>query len=296
MTGTRPPALGIAYVPTLPPERLRGLARAAEDSGLDELWVWEDCFKQSGIASAAAALAWTMRITVGIGLLPVPLRNVALTAMELANLERMFPGRLVAGTGHGVQPWMEQTGARVASPLTLLREHTAALRSLLEGERVTTTGRYVRLTDVALDWPPAPPPPLMLGGAGPKALALAAELGDGVLLGACVSESAVAEIAQRIAPLQIRPSRALVHSHLVATGAGAQERLEREVPRWGTSYAPDIGIAGDAAAVAASVDRLAAAGVSSVCFQPTEDEPDLEGLVHFLGSEVKPLVSSVGAG
>ena len=85
-------ALGITFVPSLPPEQLRGLATAAEESGLDELWVWEDCFKESGIASATAALAWTSRIRVGIGLLPVPLRNVALTAMELATMERMFPG------------------------------------------------------------------------------------------------------------------------------------------------------------------------------------------------------------
>jgi alkanesulfonate monooxygenase SsuD/methylene tetrahydromethanopterin reductase-like flavin-dependent oxidoreductase (luciferase family) len=295
MTGPGRPRLGIAYVPTLPPERLRDLARAVEASGLDELWVWEDCFKQSGVASAAAALAWTERITVGIGLLPVPLRNVALTAMELANLERMFPGRLVAGVGHGVQAWMEQTGSRVASPLTLLREHATALRALLAGERVTTEGRYVRLTDVALDWPPTVPPPLMLGGSGPKSLALTAELGDGTLLAAAIPEAGVADIARLVLGDDAGTGHALVASQLVATGEGAQQRLEQEVPRWGVAYAPDIGVAGDAATVAASVDRLAATGVTSVCFQPTEDEPDLLGLVRFLGEEVKPLVSPAGA-
>ena len=110
------PALGITFVPTLPPEDLHAMAVAAEEAGLDELWVWEDCFKESAIASAAAALAWTSRLRVGIGLLPVPLRNVALTAMELASLERMFPGRLIAGVGHGVQFWMEQVGASVRGP------------------------------------------------------------------------------------------------------------------------------------------------------------------------------------
>ena len=39
------PTLGLAYVPTLPPERLRSVAGAVDDAGLDELWVWEDCFK-----------------------------------------------------------------------------------------------------------------------------------------------------------------------------------------------------------------------------------------------------------
>ena len=47
---------------------------------------------------------------MGIGLLPVPLRNVALTAMELATLERLFPGRLAPGIGHGVLDWMGQVG------------------------------------------------------------------------------------------------------------------------------------------------------------------------------------------
>jgi alkanesulfonate monooxygenase SsuD/methylene tetrahydromethanopterin reductase-like flavin-dependent oxidoreductase (luciferase family) len=114
--------LGAVFRPQLPPERLRAVASAAEDAGLDELWLWEDCFWESGIASAAAALAWTERLRVGIGLLPVPLRNVALTAMEAATLHRLFPGRVDIAVGHGVQEWMAQVGARVESPMTLLRE------------------------------------------------------------------------------------------------------------------------------------------------------------------------------
>jgi alkanesulfonate monooxygenase SsuD/methylene tetrahydromethanopterin reductase-like flavin-dependent oxidoreductase (luciferase family) len=42
-------------------------------------------------------------VSVGIGLLPVPLRNVAITAMEAATLHRLFPNRLLLGVGHGVQ-------------------------------------------------------------------------------------------------------------------------------------------------------------------------------------------------
>ncbi|CAM5603823.1 LLM class flavin-dependent oxidoreductase OS=Streptomyces tendae OX=1932 GN=F3L20_04795 PE=4 SV=1 [Streptomyces tendae] len=73
--------------------------------------------------------------------------------MEAASLHRMFPGRPILGVGHGVQDWMGQVGARVGSPLTLLREHLLALRALLAGETVTTKGRYVTLDGVALDWP-----------------------------------------------------------------------------------------------------------------------------------------------
>ena len=129
--------------PQVPPERLRTVARAAEDCGLAELWLWEDCFWGGAMSLASALLAWTDRLPVGIGVLPVPLRNVALTAMEVAALHRLFPGRVTVGVGHGVQGWMGQVGARVESPVTLLGEYLQALRGLLRGERLTVDGRYV---------------------------------------------------------------------------------------------------------------------------------------------------------
>jgi 5,10-methylenetetrahydromethanopterin reductase len=282
--------LGIAYVPTLPPERLLELARDAEAAGLDEVWVWEDCFKQSGVASAAAALAVTSRITIGIGLLPAPLRNVALTAMELATLERMFPGRLTAGVGHGVQDWMEQAGARVGSPLTLLEEYTTALRRLLAGDEVTVEGRYVRLREVRLDWAPDTPPPLMLGGAGPKSLALAARLGDGNLLGTAMTDDELRAACEIIASAWPGGAKPIVATQIVATGAGAQQRLDDELPYWGKPAGAAAGVAGDAAEVAASLRRWAAAGVTSVSVQPTRDEPDLPRFLRFLGDEVRALL------
>ncbi|NUQ95460.1 MAG: LLM class flavin-dependent oxidoreductase, partial [Streptomyces sp.] len=183
--------LGAVFRPQLPPERLRDVARLADESGLEELWLWEDCFREGGISTAAAALAWTERLRVGVGLLPVPLRNVAITAMETAALHRMFPGRPVVAVGHGVQDWMGQVGARVESPVTLLREHLVALRALLGGERVTTEGRYVRLDDVALDWPPAGPVPVLAGATGPRSLRLAGEAADGTILTASTSADGV---------------------------------------------------------------------------------------------------------
>ena len=127
---------------------------------------------------------------LGMGMVPplpdgafkVPgLRNVALTAMEIATLARLFPGRLLPGIGHGVLDWMGQAGVRAESPLTLLREYGTALRDLLDGAEVTTAGRYVQLDRVALRHPPTERVPLWLGGAGPKTIALAAEIGDGLV-------------------------------------------------------------------------------------------------------------------
>ena len=174
--------LGAVFLPQFAPERLRDVARAADEAGLEELWLWEDCFKNSGVAPMTAALAFTERLRVGIGLMPVPMRNVATTAMEAAALERLFPGRAIIGVGHGVLEWMGWIGARVASPLTLLGEYLDALRPLLAGERVTVDGRYVKLTDVALDWPPQQRVPVLAGAEGPKTLELVGAKADGVIL------------------------------------------------------------------------------------------------------------------
>lgn len=184
--------LGLIFLPYWEPERLPSFAAAADASGLDELWLWEDCFVSGGIAAQSVALARTSRIEVGVGILPVPLRNVALTAMEVATLARLFPSRVRVGVGHGVLDWMDQVGARAPSPMSLLREYVTALRSLLAGSTVDAAGSYVRLRDVQLGWPADPPPPLYVGAARPKTLALAAELSDGTILTDSASRDAVA--------------------------------------------------------------------------------------------------------
>ena len=158
------------------------MVRAVDEAGVPELWLWEDCFLEGGLTTAAAALAWSRRLRVGVGLLPVPLRNPALAAMEIATIARLFPDRFVPAVGHGVLDWMGQVGARVASPMTLLREHAVAVRDLLDGHRVDADGRYIHLDGVALDWPPATRPPLLVGARGDKTIRLAGEVADGVLL------------------------------------------------------------------------------------------------------------------
>ena len=173
---------GIVFRPDFRPDTLQETAAAAERAGVAELWLWEDCFLQGGIAQAAVALVSSETLTVGLGVLPAPLRNVVTTAMEIATLEAMFPGRLRVGIGHGVQDWMRQAGAAVASPLTLMREYVTALSDLLAGQSVTVDGRYVRLADVRLDWAPQQRVPVLIGGTGPKTLALAGEIADGVIL------------------------------------------------------------------------------------------------------------------
>jgi len=285
--------LGVVFLPQLPPERLRPIARAADEVGLEELWLWEDCFLESGIASAAAALAWTSRLTVGVGLLPVPLRNVALTAMEVANLERMFPGRLRVGVGHGVQDWMAQVGAKVDSPVTLLREHLDALRALLRGETVSVRGRYVSLEAVALDWPPSAPPRIFAGAVGPRSLRLAGEAADGTIIVAGTTPDGLREAVSLVHEGRAKAGRTDEHRVTVylhaATGPDGTQRLSAQMARYGYASPEDCGVAGPAEVVAAAVRRWAEAGADTVVFQPTDDDPDPEGFVRFVASEVRPL-------
>jgi alkanesulfonate monooxygenase SsuD/methylene tetrahydromethanopterin reductase-like flavin-dependent oxidoreductase (luciferase family) len=275
--------LGAIFLPQNPPERLRSVARAADDAGLEELWLWEDCFLNSGVAAASAALAWTDHLRVGIGILPVPFRNVALTAMEIATLRRMFGNRAIVGVGHGVQDWMGQVGARVASPMTLLREYVTALRALLDGETVTTAGRYVRLDGVRLDWPPNPVPELLIGATGPKTLQLSGALAQGTVLTGSTPPGGVRAARGHIDADNHR----IVVFVPAATGPGGAKRLAEQQRRYGME---DPGVGGDAKAVAQGVRRWADAGADTVVLQPTVDEPDIEGFVRFVAQEVRPLV------
>jgi len=257
--------VGVVFRPQSPPEELREVVLAADRAGVDELWLWEDCFRQGGLTSAAAALAWSERLTVGIGLLPVPLRNPALAAMEIATLARTFPGRFVPAVGHGVLDWMGQVGARAASPMTLLREYTDAVRHLLHGETVTTAGRYVQLDAVALDWPPEQPPPLIVGGRGPKTITLAGESGDGVLLDSPIAtpEYVATESARATAAAQSagRPAlQVIVFTEIEPTAPGLGERVRT------------------------TIAELASAGATSVVLQATSADPDPRPLLAALSA------------
>ena len=284
--------IGAVFPPSQPPERLRDVARAADAAGLEELWLWEDCFREGGVATAAAALASTERLRVGVGVFPVPLRNVALAAMEFASLDRMFPGRAIIGVGHGVQSWMAQVGAKPASPLTLLREYATALRSLLGGRHVTVDGRYVHLDDVALDWPPPVAPRVHAAASGPRTHRLAGEVADGTIL----TGGSTAEDVRRAAALAAegraaagRTDRHHITVYLaVATGPNAAERLAADAAYYGV---PELySVAGDAAAIAEAARELADAGADSIVLEPTVDEGDLESFVRFAATEVAPLV------
>ena len=280
--------LAATCLPQVPPERLREVARTAEKAGLAELWLWEDCFWGGAMTLASALLAWTDLLAVGIGVLPVPLRNVALTAMEAAALERMFPGRLTVGVGHGVQDWMGQAGARVGSPLTLLTEYLQALRGLLNGERLTTAGRYVKLDDVALGLPPRTAPPVFSAATGPRTLRVSAQFADGTIIDSSSTPDGLRATREAIG--QARAAAGLAGPHpvvvylLTVTGPGAARRLAA------TGLTGTAAVAGGAAEVAAAVRLWAGAGADKVVLYPDAANEDPVGFVRFAAERVQPLL------
>jgi len=259
--------VGVVFRPQQPPEELQDVVRYADEAGVGELWLWEDCFLEGGLTTATAALAWSRRVHVGIGLLPVPLRSPALLAMEVATIARLWPGRLVPTLGHGILEWMAQVGEAVGSPVTLLREYTAAVRDLLDGRRVDVSGRYVRLDGVALGWPPATRPPLLVGARGPRTIRLAGEVGDGVLLDGVTDAATVAR------------ARALVDESREASG-----RAGRAVVKAYTEVDPTLAPGTLAEQVGERASRLREAGADTVVVQGSDRHPDPRPLIDALVS------------
>jgi alkanesulfonate monooxygenase SsuD/methylene tetrahydromethanopterin reductase-like flavin-dependent oxidoreductase (luciferase family) len=177
-----PVEIGLCFDRSFPAAAIAEYARRSEAAGLRQLWIIEDCFFTAGVSLAATALAVTDEITVGIGILPAVSRNPAVTAMEIATLCNLAPGRFVPGIGHGVQEWMAQMGARTPSPLTTLDETISVVRRLLAGEDVTFDGREVTLRSVRLEQPPVEVPPVLAGVQQRRSLALAGRVADGVIL------------------------------------------------------------------------------------------------------------------
>jgi alkanesulfonate monooxygenase SsuD/methylene tetrahydromethanopterin reductase-like flavin-dependent oxidoreductase (luciferase family) len=172
---------GVMFRREWPAQELMTYARRVEERGLDELWVVEDLGFHGGFTQATAALAATTQITVGIGIAPAVVRNVAYCSMEIATLAQMFPGRFHMGFGHGVDFWIESVGAAPSSWMGALREVVLATTGLLQGDTVTMNGTTVHLDGVRLEHPAAVVPRISLGVRGPKSMALAAEVADGVI-------------------------------------------------------------------------------------------------------------------
>ncbi|WP_149829197.1 LLM class flavin-dependent oxidoreductase [Streptomyces tailanensis] len=268
MTNVR---IGVMHDRDWAPEGLPEFARRAEALGVDDLWVVEDLGWNGGVSAAAVALGATNRLRVGIGITPAPLRSPALLAMELATLARVFPGRLVAGIGHGVREWMAQVGVAPRSPLALLEETITSVRALLRGERVEVTGREVRLYGVKLVHPPTEVPPVVAGVVRPRSLELSGRVAEGTLIAEGHGPRDLEHIRELIAKGGATADHTLTAFAFACVGDDPDEVARTLHPHteghgaWlGRPQEEVFTVSGDATRAADGIRELAAAGAHTV--------------------------------
>lgn len=287
MTNAR---IGVMYDRDWAPEGLPEFARRAEALGVDDLWVVEDLGWNGGVSAAAVALGATERLRVGIGITPAPLRSPALLAMELATLARVFPGRLVAGIGHGVREWMVQVGVAPRSPLALLEETITSVRALLRGERVELAGREVRLDGVRLVHAPTEVPPVVAGVVRPRSLELSGRVADGTLIAEGHGPRDLEQIRELTAKGGAGADHTLTVFAFACVGDDPAEVARTLHPHteghgaWlGRPQEEVFTVSGDAGGAADAVRALAAAGAGTVVLRFVGEEP-LRQLEAVLGA------------
>jgi 5,10-methylenetetrahydromethanopterin reductase len=266
-----------------PPEELTGFAEQLEAIGADDLWVVEDLGWTGSISSAALALAATERLRVGLGIAPVALRNPALLAMEVGNLARVHPGRLVAGVGHGVPEWMRKVGAEATRKLAMLEETIVAVRGLLAGDEVVLRGREVTVDGVRLVHPPSDPPPIVTGVVRPKSLELSGRVADGTILAEGAGPAEVRSALEHIGRGRAagdRPGHELIVFAFLhvdddpqRAAAAVREVVAGQAEWLGVPPDEVFGLFGPADGIPAGVAALHEAGAGTVVLRPIGADP-----------------------
>jgi 5,10-methylenetetrahydromethanopterin reductase len=154
-------------------------AQLAESLGYERIWLYDSPVLYGDVWVHLARIAEaTTRIGLGPAVLVPHLRHPVAQAAAIATVEGLAPGRLVVAIGTGFTARM----AMGQKPLTWAdtRTYIAQVKGLLAGDAMVVDGKVVKLTPPAgyLDVHPVP---IVVAANGPKGLAVAKELGDGVM-------------------------------------------------------------------------------------------------------------------
>ncbi len=171
------PLLSVALAPTLDtPE----LAAYAEELGFHRVWLYDTPALQLDVWIALALSAQrTSTIGLGTAVLVPNLRHVLVTASAIAHMEGLAPGRCAYAFGTGFTARMA-LGQKALS-WKYLSKYVTDLRALLNGEAVEVDGAKVAMLHGEGQAPARPiSVPLILAASGPKGIAIAKEIGDGV--------------------------------------------------------------------------------------------------------------------
>jgi len=153
----------------------------AERLGYERAWLFDSPALYGDIwVIAALAAQRSARISLGPAVLVPNLRHPLAQASAIATLEQLAPGRVAVAIGTGFTGRM----AMGQKPLTWAwtRRYIEQLRGLLRGDKFEVEGAIVQMLH-GPEFAPARPirTPIVIAANGPKGLAVARELGDGVM-------------------------------------------------------------------------------------------------------------------
>jgi len=169
---------GITFKGFVSPARARNLVRQAEEAGFTYCWFYDShiLWRESFVAMAMC-MEHTSKMRFGPCVTNPNIRDWSLAASLYASLAHQSEGRFDLGLGRGDSS-MRVMGKKPAT-LARLAEFTNKVKAMVRGEEVT----YGECENpVKLPWATGYDLPVWVGAYGPKALATAGEVGDGVIL------------------------------------------------------------------------------------------------------------------
>jgi probable F420-dependent oxidoreductase len=215
-------------------------ARDAEAAGYGAVYVSERLDLKEAGSLCGAVVGATNRVRVGTALIHQGTRHPVTIAAMAATLQAMSAGRFVLGLGRGLGALAPSLG--VAKPtLDGMTHLVSVLRRLWAGEQVDESGPAGKFHNLRfVDVPESPAPPVYFGTIGPKGLALAGRLFDGVILHPFLSARAVADstaiVRQAAVAAQRDPAAVRIIATLVAAPDVAPARTDLAVRARAVSY------------------------------------------------------------
>ena len=173
-------------------ERILAYADAAESLGYRSLWVWDHLFLGNrrpfpfleSMSTLAALATRTSTVTLGTGVLVLPLRNPVVLAKVAATVDLLSGGRLALGVAAG---WYEREFQACGVPFRargrLFERNLEVLDRLWRAPEVSGVWDELDLRGVVMLPPPAsrPRPRVLIGGYVDRVLRRVATMGDGWL-------------------------------------------------------------------------------------------------------------------
>jgi 5,10-methylenetetrahydromethanopterin reductase len=172
--------LSIASHSGLAPARIGAVAGAAEQAGFTAVFVAEGHGDALGLCHPV--IAATSRVRVGTAITNAALRPPVLAAKTAAQLDQAAGGRFILGLGVANTIMNTRYGIAPFAPLPMIEEYVAVIRTVLT-QAPGYDGQLFRTGAVPLDSPPVRADlPVYLAALGPRMLALAGRIADGVIL------------------------------------------------------------------------------------------------------------------